>query len=63
MAAVAYGAMKSTKIGMEQPQEELHRIRITLSSKNVKNLEKGGALSDLGSSGLLSYLLLLVSGF
>ncbi|XP_074567306.1 small ribosomal subunit protein uS10y-like [Curcuma longa] len=40
MAAVAYGAMKSTKIGLEQPQEELHRIRITLSSKNVKNLEK-----------------------
>ncbi|RRT74194.1 hypothetical protein GW17_00034239 [Ensete ventricosum] len=34
-------AMKPTKPGLEEPQEQLHRIRITLSSKNVKNLEKG----------------------
>ncbi|RRT46078.1 hypothetical protein BHE74_00032248 [Ensete ventricosum] len=33
--------MKPTKLGLEEPQEQLHRIRITLSSKNVKNLEKG----------------------
>ncbi|RWW59369.1 hypothetical protein BHE74_00033696 [Ensete ventricosum] len=33
--------MKPTKPGLEEPQEQLHRIRITLSSKNVKNLEKG----------------------
>uniref|UniRef100_A0A2P2JVV1 40S ribosomal protein S20-2-like n=1 Tax=Rhizophora mucronata TaxID=61149 RepID=A0A2P2JVV1_RHIMU len=40
MAAV-YGAMKPTKAGLEDPQEQIHKIRITLSSKNVKNLEKG----------------------
>ncbi|KAF6168191.1 hypothetical protein GIB67_011576 [Kingdonia uniflora] len=28
------------KTGYEEPLEELHRIRITLSSKSVKNLEK-----------------------
>uniref|UniRef100_A0A2P2JVW7 Small ribosomal subunit protein uS10 domain-containing protein n=1 Tax=Rhizophora mucronata TaxID=61149 RepID=A0A2P2JVW7_RHIMU len=39
MAAV-YGAMKPTKAGLEDPQEQIHKIRITLSSKNVKNLEK-----------------------
>ncbi|XP_065880140.1 small ribosomal subunit protein uS10z/uS10x-like isoform X2 [Euphorbia lathyris] len=39
MAAV-YGAMKPTKAGLEEPQEQIHKIRITLSSKNVKNLEK-----------------------
>ncbi|KAL6574899.1 Small ribosomal subunit protein uS10y [Orobanche minor] len=32
--------MKPTKTGMEQTQEQVHKIRITLSSKNVKNLEK-----------------------
>jgi NO-binding membrane sensor protein with MHYT domain len=39
MAAVA--AQK--KVGVEEPQPEggFHRIRITLSSRNVKNLEKG----------------------
>lgn len=38
---MAYVAMKPTKQGLEEPLEQLHRIRITLSSKNVKNLEKG----------------------
>ncbi|KAG6467224.1 hypothetical protein ZIOFF_074911 [Zingiber officinale] len=38
--ATAYAAAKPTKIGLEEPREELNRIRITLSSKNVKNLEK-----------------------
>ncbi|XP_072956963.1 small ribosomal subunit protein uS10y-like [Typha angustifolia] len=38
--AAAYGTMKPTKLGFEEPQERLNRIRITLSSKNVKNLEK-----------------------
>ncbi|KAF6168160.1 hypothetical protein GIB67_011545 [Kingdonia uniflora] len=28
------------KKGYEEPLEQLHRIRITLSSKSVKNLEK-----------------------
>ncbi|XP_010276816.1 PREDICTED: 40S ribosomal protein S20-2 isoform X2 [Nelumbo nucifera] len=37
---MAYAAMKPTKPGLEEPQEQVHRIRITLSSKNVKNLEK-----------------------
>lgn len=36
-----YAAMKPTKPGLEEPQEVIHKIRITLSSKNVKNLEKG----------------------
>ncbi|KAL9998748.1 putative ribosomal protein S10 [Helianthus debilis subsp. tardiflorus] len=38
---MAYAAMKPTKAGLEEPQEQIHKIRITLSSKNVKNLEKG----------------------
>ncbi|WKA06941.1 hypothetical protein VitviT2T_024817 [Vitis vinifera] len=37
---MAYAAMKPTKPGLEEPQEAIHKIRITLSSKNVKNLEK-----------------------
>ncbi|CAK9151040.1 unnamed protein product [Ilex paraguariensis] len=37
---MAYAAMKPTKPGLEEPQEQIHKIRITLSSKNVKNLEK-----------------------
>ena len=32
--------MKPGKAGLEDGQEVLHRIRITLSSKSVKNLEK-----------------------
>lgn len=38
---MAYAAMKPTKPGLEEPQEQIHKIRITLSSKHVKNLEKG----------------------
>ncbi|KAK4436361.1 40S ribosomal protein S20-2 [Sesamum alatum] len=37
---MAYAAMKPTKPGLEESQEQIHKIRITLSSKNVKNLEK-----------------------
>ncbi|KAI3830167.1 hypothetical protein L1987_04301 [Smallanthus sonchifolius] len=37
---MAYASMKPTKPGLEEPQEQIHKIRITLSSKNVKNLEK-----------------------
>jgi small subunit ribosomal protein S20e len=33
--------LKPGKLGLEEPQEALHRIRITLSSKSIKNLEKG----------------------
>ncbi|KAH1258158.1 40S ribosomal protein S20-1 [Glycine max] len=35
-----YAAMKPTKPGLEESQEQIHKIRITLSSKHVKNLEK-----------------------
>lgn len=34
-------AMKPAKTGYEETQEDIHKIRITLSSKSVKNLEKG----------------------
>ncbi|KAK8489325.1 hypothetical protein V6N13_030847 [Hibiscus sabdariffa] len=40
LRTMAYAAMKPTKPGLEEPQEQIHKIRITLSSKNVKNLEK-----------------------
>ena len=41
-ADVAYAPpMKSGKAGFEGAMEPQHRIRITLSSRNVKNLEKG----------------------
>jgi len=40
-AAAVYGGLKG-KLGVEDAHElQLNRIRITLSSKNVKNLEKG----------------------
>ncbi|KAH7855442.1 hypothetical protein Vadar_024946 [Vaccinium darrowii] len=38
---MAYAAMKPTKPGFEEPQEAMHKIRINLSSKNIKNHEKG----------------------
>lgn len=38
---MAYAAMKPAKAGLEEPLEQIHKIRITLSSKNAKNLEKG----------------------
>ena len=41
MAMAMPPMMKPGKLGLEEAQEMLHRIRITLSSKNVKNLEKG----------------------
>ncbi|XP_013645698.1 40S ribosomal protein S20-2-like [Brassica napus] len=37
---MAYAAVKPPKAGLEEPLEQIHKIRITLSSKNVKNLEK-----------------------
>ncbi|KAK8716697.1 hypothetical protein V6N13_044001 [Hibiscus sabdariffa] len=37
---MVYAAMKPAKPGLEEPQEQIHKIRTTLSSKNVKNLEK-----------------------
>ena len=38
---MALAAMKPMKIGLEEYHDQVHRVRITLSSKNVKNLEKG----------------------
>ncbi|KVH94744.1 hypothetical protein Ccrd_003194 [Cynara cardunculus var. scolymus] len=49
-ARMAYAAVKSAKIGLEEPQEQIHKIRITLSSKNVKNLEKGISVCNLNFS-------------
>ncbi|QCD96732.1 small subunit ribosomal protein S20e [Vigna unguiculata] len=37
----AYAVMKPTKLGLEESQEQIHKIRITLSSKQFKNLKKG----------------------
>jgi hypothetical protein len=34
-------ATKPAKTGVEEDRPQEHRIRITLTSKNVKNLEKG----------------------
>jgi len=39
MAAVAKPGVE--KAGVEVEQEQVHRIRITLTSRNVKNLESG----------------------
>ena len=49
MAMTMPPAVKPGKLGFEEPQEALHRIRITLSSKSIKNLEKGNGtiLRDL----------------
>ncbi|OMP02492.1 hypothetical protein COLO4_11050 [Corchorus olitorius] len=40
-ATATYAPMKPTKPGFEETHEQIHKIRITLTSKNVKNLEKG----------------------
>ncbi|KAL2642093.1 hypothetical protein R1flu_009680 [Riccia fluitans] len=40
MAAAMPPPMKPGKVGVEEATETVHRIRITLSSKNVRNLEK-----------------------
>lgn len=42
---MAYVAVKPTKAGLEEPLEQVHKIRITLSSKNVKNSERVVLLS------------------
>ena len=38
---MAYALKPPKQQGLDEPQEQIHKIRITLSSKNVKNLEKG----------------------
>ncbi|KAK9095417.1 hypothetical protein Scep_026886 [Stephania cephalantha] len=59
-----YAAMKPTKAGFEDTQQPEHRIRITLSSKSVKNLEKVTQKLYFPSSGsaetLMSHLFLAV---
>uniref|UniRef100_A0A9I9ELB9 Uncharacterized protein n=1 Tax=Cucumis melo TaxID=3656 RepID=A0A9I9ELB9_CUCME len=37
---MVHAVMKPIRPGLEDAQEQIHEIRITLSSKNVKNLEK-----------------------
>jgi small subunit ribosomal protein S20e len=38
---MALAKMKPVKPGLEEYHDQVQRVRITLSSKNVKNLEKG----------------------
>lgn len=54
---MAYAAMKPTKPGLEEPQEQIHKIRITLSSKNVKNLEKGPYFFHIPIFSLCSFII------
>lgn len=53
----AYGAMKPTELGLEEPQEQLHRIRITLSSRLQERHESRErcimSITSLGSGSLL----------
>lgn len=44
--------IKPGKAGLEESTEAVHRIRITLSSKNVKNLEKGKGFSRFSAKRL-----------
>ncbi|CAK7352348.1 unnamed protein product [Dovyalis caffra] len=37
---VVYGAIKAQKLDLEETYERIHKIRITLSSNNVKNRKK-----------------------
>ena len=48
MAAIKPAAGKP---GLEEEGSQIHRIRITLTSRNVKNLEKGATQNDV-STGL-----------
>ncbi|KAL4282595.1 hypothetical protein GQ457_16G011370 [Hibiscus cannabinus] len=48
---MTYAAMKPTKPGLKEPQEQIHNIRITLFSKNVKNLKKVCANLVRGAKG------------
>ena len=38
---MAYAMKPPKQLGPKELQEQIHKIRITLTSKNVKNLEKG----------------------
>lgn len=55
---MAYAPPKPTKQGLEEPAEQIHKIRITLSSKNVKNLEKGSGISVYSIDCLVLHFLL-----
>lgn len=41
----------ASKVGVEEGAAPIHRIRITLTSRNVKNLEKGEQKLGLGKEG------------
>ena len=51
MAAPPYAVKPAKQLGPDGGEEQIHKIRITLTSKNVKNIEKG-------TSKILSFLLL-----
>ncbi|KAJ0787953.1 putative ribosomal protein S10 [Helianthus annuus] len=53
---MAYAAVKATKAGLEEPLEQIHRIRITLSSKNVNNLEKCIVFFAIGSRNFVLHI-------
>ncbi len=43
----SYAKPDPNKPGVEETQVQIHRIRITLTSPNVKSLEKGINCSDI----------------
>ena len=51
MAAPPYAVKPAKQLGPDGGEEQIHKIRITLTSKNVKNIEKG-------TSKILYFLLL-----
>jgi small subunit ribosomal protein S20e len=52
----------SEKPGLEeQDQPKIHRIRITLTSRNVKNLEKGKVIKSLGKENKTKHFVIVSS--
>lgn len=46
---------KDKDVDASAPAAKIHKIRITLTSRNVKNLEKGKHLSSTESATMPSY--------
>ena len=48
---------KDTKVGVEEYEKpKIHRIRITLTSRNLKSLEKGGLVTRRFTCSWLIYV-------
>ncbi|KAK6250466.1 hypothetical protein SCA6_004471 [Theobroma cacao] len=43
---MAHAPIKHTKSGVEESHEQIHRIKITLTTKNVKSLERKSPCGD-----------------